>query len=203
MPHAHDLASPLAFAPLALMWTAMMAAMMGPTVWPWMRAFARLTSGPASVATFATGYAAAWMAYGSAAAGAQMLLARAGSLAGGQIVGAPAGAVLLIGAGLYQLTPVKRACLTHCRNPLTYLMARWHDGPVSGFSLGATHGLYCLGCCWALMATAFVVGVMSLWWMTALAVVAFVEQVAPGGHRLRVPLGAGLVVWGASRLLPI
>ena len=73
----------------------------------------------------------------------------------------------------------------HCRNPLTYFLTRWRDGASGGFRMGFHHGLFCVACCWALMATTLAVGVMSLWWMAALAVVTFAEQVSPWGDRVR------------------
>ena len=106
------------------------------------------------------------------------------------------GAAVFLFAGLYQFAPIKRACLTHCRTPLRYFLSRWHDGPAGGFRLGVNHGLFCVGCCWALMATSFAVGIMTVWWMAALAAIAVMEQVVPHGHRLRVPLGVGFMIAG-------
>lgn len=185
-----------AFVALVLMWLAMMTAMMAPVAWPWVRAYARIDARPAAVAGFGSGYLAAWLGYSVGAALVQLALARAGAA----IVGMAGGALLVV-AGLYQLASLKRACLTHCRSPLTYFLARWRSGPAGGFRLGIAHGLFCVGCCWALMLTALAVGVMNLWWMAALAAVAFVEQVVPRGDRLRVPLGVALVSAGLLALI--
>ncbi len=203
MIHAH----PPAFAPLAALWFGMMALMMGPTVWPWIRAFDRLGNAGACVAArttasaiFTSGYLAAWLLYAMAAASVQLLLASTGQFEAVSGLAPAAGAGLLTLAGLFQFAPLKHACLMHCRNPLTFFLSRWRDGPSGGFRMGFGHGRFCVGCCWALMATSLAVGVMSLWWMAALAAIAFVEQVVPGGDRLRIPLGIALIAGAGFRL---
>jgi predicted metal-binding membrane protein len=208
MLHAHA-PDALAFWPLTLTWLVMMAAMMAPTAWPWVRAFQRFAgiddlSGRArrlaATLQFAAGYLVAWLAYSAAAALAQIAL-RSGGMPDHATGSAAsrAGAALFLVAGLYQFAPLKRACLTHCRSPFSFFLARWRNGPASGFRLGAQHGLYCLGCCWALMATALAVGAMSVGWKIALGAIAFVEQVAPYGYTLRRPLGIALVAAGVWR----
>ena len=178
------------FPGLAAMWMGMMTVMMVPTVWPWVAAFARLGG---SRVVFSSGYAAAWLLYSIAAASIQLWLPH-------DLPNALAASILLI-AGAFQFTPIKRACLMHCRNPLTYFLARWRDGRSGGFRMGLGHGAFCVACCWALMATTLAVGVMSLWWMAALAVVTFAEQVSPWGDRVRILVGvaliagAGLAAW--------
>ena len=174
---------------LALGWFAMMTIMMTPTVWPWMAAFDRLGG---SKLIFSAGYAAAWLLYSIAAASIQLLLPH-------HLPAAIAAAILFI-AGAFQFAPIKRACLTHCRNPLTYFLARWRDGRSAGFRMGFGHGLFCVMCCWALMATTLAVGVMSLWWMAALAIVTFAEQVSPWGDRVRVAVGVALMLGAAAQL---
>ena len=203
---AHQHAAPAGLASLVVMWVGMMAAMMAPTAWPWLIAFQRL-SGPsagvaraAALSLFAGGYLSAWTLYASGAAGLQYAFARAGWLDHDNALGTAAGAAVLIGAGLFQFTPWKRACLTHCRNPLGFLLARWHNGPIGGYRLGLAHGWFCVGCCWALMATTLVVGMSNLWWMLAVTAAVFVEQVAPRGHLLRLPLGVGLLAAGLLRI---
>jgi predicted metal-binding membrane protein len=135
---------------------------------------------------FSGGYAVAWLFYSLAAASIQQLLPH-------DIPGSLAALILLI-AGAFQFAPIKRACLMHCRNPLTYSLTRWRDGRSGGFRMGFGHGLFCVACCWALMATTLAVGVMSLWWMLALAAVTFAEQVSPWGNRVRILVGAALVL---------
>ncbi len=192
---------------LVAMWFGMMAVMMTPTVWPWVRAFDRFGRGHAgrvervsATALFSVGYLAAWLLYSMGAALLQRLLIGVGALDSVRGLAPVAGAGVLIVAGLFQFAPLKRACLMHCRNPLSYFLSRWRDGAGGGFRMGFGHGLFCVGCCWALMATALVVGMTNLWWMAALAGVAFVEQAVPHGDRLRLPLGVALIAAGAIRL---
>jgi predicted metal-binding membrane protein len=168
----------------------MMTLMMVPTVWPWVGAFNRFGG---NRAVFSSGYAAAWLLYSIAAASIQLLLPH-------ELPKALAAAILVT-AGAFQFAPIKRACLMHCRNPLTYFLTRWRDGASGGFRMGFGHGLFCVACCWALMATTLAVGVMSLWWMSALAVVTFAEQVSPSGNRVRILAGVALLVGGALRAL--
>jgi predicted metal-binding membrane protein len=178
-------------------WTAMMALMMTPTVGPWVAAYHRfgLTAGEhlarvRGTLLFASGYFAVWSLFGAVLAVAQMKFAITGTWSG----------EILAGAGLFQFTPLKQACLTHCRNPFSFLLLRWKDGPLSAFRLGMSHGTFCLGCCWALMLTSLAVGFMSLWWMAVLAALTFVEQVMPWGARLRVPIGVALLAVGVLYL---
>jgi predicted metal-binding membrane protein len=206
--HPHP-ASGAAVWSLALMWFSMMAAMMAPTAWPWVRAFHRFNgsdggTGVGGTARFASGYLLAWFAYGIAAALLQRALQGTRLMAtAGDVVVPWLGAVIFVVAGLYQFAPLKRACLTHCRTPLGYFLTRWRNGPIGAFRMGLHHGFFCVGCCWALMATAFAVGLMNAWWMAALGVMAFVEQITPHCQRLRRGLGAaflgagifGLWVW--------
>lgn len=184
----------------------MVVVMMAPTAWPWLRAYATLAApSPAarswrSGATFALGYLGVWVPYSLAMAALQLWLASIGALAGDRL-SAGAGGAVLVAAGLYQFAPLKSACLTHCRNPLTYFLAHWHDGPVGGVRLGLAHGAYCLGCCWAVMLTAFAMGVMNLWWMAALTVGVAAEQLTPWGVWVARALGTALVIAGVRQLL--
>lgn len=177
------------YLPLVGMWFVMMTAMMLPTVWPWVASFDRLGG---NRLVFFTGYSIAWLLYSLVAASIQLLLPHhlPNTLA----------ASILFAAGAFQFAPIKRACLTHCRNPLTYFLARWRDGRSGGFRMGFGHGLFCVACCWALMATTLAVGVMSLWSMAALAIVTFAEQVSPWGDRVRIIVGIALMAAAGSRL---
>jgi predicted metal-binding membrane protein len=188
------------------MWSVMMCGMMAPAAWPWVRAFhafgARDRSPSArvwSTASFAAGYVAAWLVYSIIAAGAHLMLARSTHVPDA-LPPVPAG-LLLIGAGLFQFTSLKRSCLTHCRSPFSYFLARWHNGPTGAFRMGLGHGVYCVACCWALMATAFAVGMASVWWMAALAAAVVAEQSLPHGERVRQILGAMLLAGGVTRAL--
>jgi predicted metal-binding membrane protein len=103
---------------------------------------------------------------------------------------------VLITAGLYQLTPLKQVCLDHCRSPFSFIMQHWHSGYGGALRMGIVHGLYCLGCCWALFAVLVAAGVMSLAWMLLLTLVVFAEKVLPGGHRLSQAVGVVLLLLG-------
>jgi predicted metal-binding membrane protein len=107
------------------------------------------------------------------------------------------GAALLIGAGVYQLTPLKHACLHHCRTPIEFIARYWRQGAGGAVRMGLQHGLFCLGCCWVLMALLFYAGIMNLWWIGGLAVYVALEKLAPAGHRLGRYAGGLLILWGA------
>jgi predicted metal-binding membrane protein len=174
-------------------WVAMTAAMMLPAAAPMVLVFSRVSRerarhrGLASVPTwvFVAGYVVAWTAYGlgtygldrGAHSAAPHLLAWAQG--GRYLAGAALGA-----AALYELTPLKEVCLRHCRGPIHFVHAGWRDGAVGALRMGAEHGLYCVGCCWGLMLALFALGVMSLTWMGAIAVLVFVQKVLPIGDRL-------------------
>jgi predicted metal-binding membrane protein len=111
------------------------------------------------------------------------------------------GALLLISAGVWQLTPLKYACLKHCRSPLHFLSHHWRKGRLGAFRMGVEHGAFCLGCCWFLMALLFYGGVMNLYWIVGLALFVLLEKVLPGGHRLGGVAGVGLVAWGGLLLV--
>ncbi len=174
-------------------WVTMMAAMMLPSVAPMVLTFARVTGqrarrGQAAFVpawVFVGAYLAIWALYGLFAYGVFRLVNAAGSgflawdRAGPYVAG---GAVAA--AGLYQLTPLKEVCLRHCRGPLHFILGGWRDGWTGAVRMGAEHGLFCVGCCWGLFVSLFAVGVMSLFWMAAIAAVIFAEKVLPHGERL-------------------
>ncbi len=116
-------------------------------------------------------------------------------------VGPRVGGALLIVAGLFQWSPLKTACLRHCRNPLSFFLSRWRDGPAGAFRMGFRHGAYCVACCWALMALAFALGVMNLLWMAALTLLLCLEKIAPAGRGTGRAFGLAFVVWGVGLLL--
>jgi predicted metal-binding membrane protein len=192
IPHLPYLPHPphLPYLPSVAIWFVMMTVMMVPAVSPWVLSFNRLGGSPV---IFSGGYAAAWLLYAIAAASIQLLLPH-------EIPNTIAASVLFI-AGAFQFAPIKRACLTHCRNPLTYFLARWRDGRSGGFRMGFGHGLFCVACCWALMATTLVVGMTSILWMAALAVVTFAEQVSPWGDRVRIIAGIALLIGALAKVL--
>lgn len=187
------------------MWLAMMVVMMAPVVTPWVRAYATMVAPTPSGGTwvpalpFIAGYGVVWAVYSLAMALVQTGLATSAQLADGHL-GTATGAVVLIAAGTFQFTRLKAACLTHCRSPLSFFLARWHDGATGGLRLGLTHGLYCVGCCWLLMATGFALGVMNPSWMAIVAVVVLVEQMTPVGPLVGRLFGGLLIAAGVWRL---
>ncbi len=185
---------------LVLMWWAMMGVMMMPVTLPWFRGLSKLTDGPRPLLAFGAGYFSIWLLFSLAAAAGQVALGSLGLLDGRGALGATAGGVLLVAAGLYQLSPAKTACLRHCRSPMSFFLSRWDDGPVGTLRLGVSHGLFCLGCCWALMLLAFVFGVMSLAWMAVLMTLVVAENVGRRGLALSGWTGVGLIVAGVASL---
>jgi predicted metal-binding membrane protein len=111
--------------------------------------------------------------------------------------------VLLIIAGAYQFSPLKRICLARCRTPLGFLLGEWRPGTYGGFVMGLRHGLFCLGCCWALMVLLFVGGVMNLPWIAALSIVVALEKLAPAGEKVARALGLLLIGAGTMRLFTL
>jgi predicted metal-binding membrane protein len=195
------------FLQLFIMWTVMMVGMMLPSATPLILlvlSVYRRRGGEASLngGLFVAGYLLAWTLFSAVAAESQVILHRAALLSSGMAARSTvfAGLVLLI-AGAYQFLPVKNACLTHCRSPLDFLTRHWREGPGGALRMGLHDGLFCVGCCWALMALLFVAGVMNLLWVAAIAVFVFVEKLAPQGLRVARVAGALLIAWGAFVLL--
>ncbi|HZI79999.1 MAG TPA: DUF2182 domain-containing protein [Vicinamibacterales bacterium] len=191
---------------LVAMWAVMMTAMMLPTAAPLILLYAtaaRRSAEPGSPArrvyALASGYLMVWGLFSIVLAALQRLLASAFVLTPMMEPSGPiAGAVLLGVAGVYQLTPLKRACLRVCRSPLGFLMQRWRSGIAGAFRLGAGHGAYCLGCCWALMLILFAGGVMNLVVIVTLTVWVLVEKTAPFAEYTSIASGAallGMAVW--------
>lgn len=198
--------SPGEFALLYVMWAVMMVGMMTPSVAPILLMYARVgrqaaLQGKRLAATgfFAAGYLLAWAAFSLAAATTQWSLHRA-LLLTPMMASASAvlSGVVLIVAGVYQWTPSKQACLRHCQAPTAFIMR--HGGfrrtPRGSLALGFRHGLYCIGCCWALMALLFVGGVMNLLWIAVISVFVLAEKVIRSGAW--VPRTAGVMLGGAG-----
>lgn len=116
-------------------------------------------------------------------------------MSGGRLVPV-LGAAVVIAAGIYQLTPLKSVCLTHCRSPFDFVLNHWRDGGAGAMRMGIEHGLYCLGCCWFLMALLFAAGMMSLVWMAAITVFVFVEKLFPGGLWIARASGVAMLGFG-------
>jgi predicted metal-binding membrane protein len=202
---------PIEFAYVFAMWIVMMIGMMTPSVAPMILIYARVgrqaeMSGQAFAASawFAAGYLVAWTGFSLAATFAQWALQR-GALLTPMMESASnvLGGVVLIAAGVYQWTPVKEACLSYCQAPLTFIMR--HGGfrreATGALALGFRHGLYCIGCCWALMLLLFVGGVMNLLWIAALAVLVLLEKAMPFGKSVSRVAGVAFIAMGAWLLL--
>ena len=190
------------FSTLVLMWWLMMVAMMLPSAVPAILLYARVrqsrSQDPAIADTwvFFAGYVAVWLFFSVAAAVAQLLAADSSMLIENRIVQA----TLLLAASLYQLSPLKSACLAECRSPAAFISRHWRSGCGGAVLLGVRHGLYCLGCCWTLMALLFVGGVMNFLWIVALTLVVAMEKLATRGPLLGKAVGVALAAWGIAKL---
>lgn len=186
---------------MILMWSVMQAGMMIPGATPFILLFALVSRKQrekgrdvASVGTFVLGYVAVWGGFSVLAASLQWGLQQAALVSPMMVSASPLlGGGLLIGAGIYQLTPAKRACLGHCRTPMDFLTRRWRRGAGGAVVMGMEHGAYCVGCCWALMLLLFVGGVMNLLWIAAIGVFVLIEKAAPFGAATG-RLTAGLLI---------
>jgi predicted metal-binding membrane protein len=190
------------------MWWIMMVAMMLPSAAPMILLFAAVNRKQRNAGSpytptgiFAFGYLAVWGFFSLLATAVQWGLERT-ELLSSMMVGTSVvlGALLLIAAGVWQLTPLKSACLKHCRSPIHFLSHHWRKGRLGAFRMGVQHGGFCLGCCWFLMALLFYGGVMNLYWIVGLALFVLLEKVLPGGHRLGGVAGVGLIAWGGLLL---
>lgn len=186
------------------MWWIMMIAMMLPSATPMILLAAALnrkasphrqpygTSG-----YFAAGYLLAWALFSGVAVVVQWGLTTSGLLSSlMQSTSTLLTGGILIAAGLWQLTPIKHNCLKHCRSPVKFLVQHRRQGNTGSLIMGLEHGMYCMGCCWFLMALLLVGGVMNLYWITGLALYVLVEKVLPKGERVGQIVGVGLVAWG-------
>jgi len=184
-------------------WVAMMAAMMFPAVLPVVRLYARAAANgqAAPTAIFVGGYIALWAVVGIPAFFAWRRLNEP-LMEGSPWAGRVAGGVA-VAAGLYQLTPLKSVCLRHCRSPLSFFMrhGKHLDRPTGAFVAGARHGVYCVGCCWMLMALLVAFGAMQLAWMLGLAILILLEKISPFGEQLARVTGAALLVLGVVLLV--
>jgi predicted metal-binding membrane protein len=192
-----------------LMWAVMMVAMMLPSAAPVTLLVAGIakkrretgTAAGAGAAPFVIGYLAVWLAFAAVATLLQWGLDEAALLSDTMALGNTlvAGAVL-VAAGIYQWTPLKEACLRHCRSPLDFLLFHWREGAVGALVSGLRHGTFCLGCCWMLMALLFVGGIMNLAWIAGIALLVLIEKTLPLGGRMGRAAGVVLVLCGAVTL---
>jgi predicted metal-binding membrane protein len=207
------LAKPVAWnasglAVVALMWGAMTLAMMLPSAAPMILTYAEVAElaarkGERIVSPFviASGYALVWLGFAAAATLAQVTLTRLALIDSGMTAtsGLFSGAIF-IGAGVYQFSALKHACLRQCRHPFPFFFASWATTPRAVFRLGVKQGGYCLGCCWAMMLVMFAVGVMNVIWMAALGAVMTIEKIG-SGKRVTYLTGAALIVIGVAFVL--
>lgn len=187
------------------MWAVMMVGMMAPTALPMLLLFAATRAGrdqrgfSLPTLTFGLGYVAVWTSFSAIVTGAQYglhqaaLLSPAMASSSGRLSGA-----ILLAAGAYQLTAWKAKCLAHCRSPLGFLMTKWRDGTSGAFQMGFRHGVFCLGCCWAIMCLLFVVGVMNLVWIAMMTVFVLIEKVGPAGALVARLAGAAMLLLGIA-----
>lgn len=186
------------------MWVVMMVAMMLPTAAPMILTYAGLArrrqalQGPGlSVSALVLGYLAAWTGFSAAAAVLDWGLQQSGWVsATGQSESLALSGGLLVTAGVFQWTPLKTACLARCRSPLGLMLTDWREGAFGAWRMGFRHGLFCVGCCWALMGLMWVAGMLNLLWLAALTVYMLAEKVLPGGERWAKWTGSGLLAVG-------
>jgi predicted metal-binding membrane protein len=189
-------------------WVVMMAAMMFPSLAPTVGLYARMTTDRLAPLLFTAGYLVVWGAAGVTA----FATARAGGEIAGDVLAWDragrwvAGATLLVAAA-YELTPLKDVCLAKCRSPLGFLLGAWRGGRTGSLQMGARHGAWCVGCCWALMASLFALGVMSIAWMAFVAAIIAVEKTLPWRRvatygTAGILLALGLLLLAAPDLVP-
>jgi predicted metal-binding membrane protein len=202
---AMPFAAPWVFA----MWWVMMLGMMLPGAAPMILTFGTLqrrkrqrNETRVPIVLFVTGYLLVWGAFSLAATAAQWTLQRYALLSPALAMeDSVVGGALFILAGVYQFTPLKHACLSHCRSPFAFLLNHWRDGRAGALRMGADHGLYCLGCCWLLMVLLFAAGVMNLLWVAALAALVFAEKLLPAGVRIERIGGGAMMLFGVWLLV--
>lgn len=189
------------------MWWVMMIAMMvpsaAPTILLYDRAAASDERARPSTGSFVLGYLLVWLAFSIIATLAQLLSETSGLMTsmGMTLTRAWLASGVLILAGLYQFTPLKDRCLAHCRSPAAFLSRHYRPGRYGALRMGAIHGAYCVGCCWALMALLFVGGIMNLVWIAALTLLVAAEKLGPAGKNTSRAIGALLIVWGVATFL--
>jgi len=187
-----------------VMWAVMMVAMMTPSAAPMILTYSRVNrrhneqrSPFLATGAFLAGYLVVWTGFSAVATLAQWELHRTAMLSPMMVSNSPLlGGVLLIGAGVFQFTPLKRACLAHCRSPLGFFMTEWREGTRGALLMGIRHGTFCVGCCWLLMALLFVAGVMNLLWVAVIAGYVLVEKIVPASHWVSRGVGLCVIVGG-------
>jgi predicted metal-binding membrane protein len=199
--------SPVQTALIVTMWAVMMAAMMLPSSVPMVLAYNRLDRGSAegrggSTALFVAGYVVVWSTFAIGATGLQWVLHTMALVNGmGEATQSGLAGVLLVGAGAFQFSPVKKRSLGACRTPIGFLMTSWRDGTTGALKMGLHHGSLCLRCCWALMILLFVLGVVNLIWVAVLATFVLAEKLSRRGEAISVIGGVVMTVWGIAAFL--
>ena len=191
------------FAWFVTLWVVMMAAMMLPSVAPTVALYARMTRSraPHAPLAFALGYLLVWAAAGAAAYAVASVVGRLlGDALAWDRAGRPLAATTVLLAAAYELTPLKDVCLGKCRSPLGLLLSSWRDGWRGGVRMGARNGAWCVGCCWALMAALFALGVMSAQWMALVAGLIALEKTLPWRRVATASTTAVLLVLGVLLL---
>ncbi|MBI3146339.1 MAG: DUF2182 domain-containing protein [Pseudogulbenkiania sp.] len=191
------------------MWAVMMVGMMLPSALPMILLYQLVVSQRQSrraargqVVLFTAAYLLVWGGFSVVATLLQWRLDQASLLTASLASASPwlGGGILLL-AGVYQWLPAKQACLGHCRSPLNFLFSHWHAGVGGALRMGMAHGLYCLGCCWAVMGLLFVAGVMNLLWVALLSAFVLLEKLMPFGRWTCRLSGALMMAWGLALLL--
>jgi len=201
--------TPAHFGMMFAMWAIMMVGMMLPSATPTTLVYTAVArkaeregTPVAPVSAFVLGYLFMWTLFSLGATVAQWGLEEAALLSPMMVSTSPAlGGALLVGAGIYQLTPWKDACLEHCRSPAHFIAEHWRPGTAGAFRMGVEHGAFCLGCCWVLMGLLFFGGVMNLLWIAAITLFVLIEKVMPFGAGGGRWAGIGMIVAGAGVLL--
>jgi len=202
--------SPVDLVAVFVMWSVMMVAMMLPAVSSMLLAFATINRRRCerqepyvATAVFLCGYLLVWVGFSSLATLIQWGLQSVALLSPTMVSTSPVfGGLLLIASGIFQWTPIKDVCLAHCRSPMSFIMSDWREGAGGAVLMGLHHGAFCVGCCWILMGLLFVVGVMNLLWVAALAMFVVIEKLAPRGDVVGRITGGAMVVAGVVFLVP-
>lgn len=186
-----------------LMWAVMMAAMMLPSSAPMMTTYLRIAQARSrharlDVWLFGAGYIVAWTLFSVIATVLQVGMDKAAVFSGAMRVAPILGGVILALAGAYQLSPLKHSCLRKCQSPLGFLMTHWREGSAGAVVMGLRHGVFCVGCCWMLMALLFVAGVMNLLWVAALTAFVLIERATRWGDVLATASGFALIASGLA-----
>jgi predicted metal-binding membrane protein len=195
---------PMDFVLTFAMWTVMQVAMMTPSAAPMILLFAKFgrqrreRQNPLLTTwTFLLGYLIVWAGFSAAATLVQWGLHVTSLLSPMMVSTSPVlGGILLVAAGVFQFTPLKNACLAHCRSPWGFLMSEWREGTRGALIMGLRHGAFCVGCCWLLMALMFVAGVMNLLWAAALTAYVLLEKLVPAGRLVSRAAGLLAIGWG-------